>query len=161
MSYLSSKFDIVSVDNPLALASLAQVLPVAGGMTLDGNGTPVPGTIAPGAIVTMDGSGNAVLATTPDISAAQSLLVFVTVDGNVDFSGSYVQKLTVLHGGFTMMTDQYEAGAYTPGKDLTFNAGKVKLRTAATQQRFGFVGPAGLDSTNGVLQVIVPQGCGI
>lgn len=165
MSYLSSKFDIVSVDNPVALAALAQVLPVAGGMTLNSEGTPVPGTIPAGAIVTMDTSGNAVLATTGDVSsdvAANAMnrkLVFVTIDGNKDFSGSFVQKLTVLQGGFTMKTDQYDAGAYLPGKLVSFNSGKVKLADAdGSDQILGAVGPNGLDAVNGVLEVIVPQG---
>lgn len=160
MSILSSKFDIVSVDNPVALAALAQVLNVAGGMTLNGEGTPVAGVIPAGAIVTMNAvTGNAELATTADVVAARlnTKMVFVTIDGNKDFSGAFVQKLTVLHGGFTMLTDQYDAGAYVPGALVSFNAGKIKL-AAATDQFIGVVGPAGLDAVNGVLQVIVPQG---
>ena len=163
MSILNSKFDIVSVDNPVALAALAQVLTVPGGMTLNSEGTPIAGTIAPGAIVRMDATtGEAVLATTADVVAARlnAVMVFVAIDGNKDFSGSFVQKLTVLHGGFTMLTDQYDAGAYTPGKPVSFNAGKIKL-AAATDQFIGVVGPAGLDAVNGVLQVIVPQGGGL
>jgi hypothetical protein len=160
MSILNSKFDIVSVDNPVALAALAQVLVVPGGMTLNSEGTPVAGTIPAGAVVTMDTTtGEALLATTGDVVASRlnAKMVFVTIDGNKDFSGSFVQKLTVLHGGFTMLTDQYDAGAYTPGKLVSFNAGKIKL-AGATDQIIGAVGPAGLDAVNGVLQVIVPQG---
>lgn len=160
MSILNSKFDIVSVDNPVALAALAQVLTVPGGMTLNSEGTPIAGVIPAGAIVTMDvADGTAVLATTGDVAAARlnAQMVFVTIDGNKDFSGSFVQKLTVLQGGFTMLTDQYDAGAYAPGKPVSFNAGKIKL-AGATDQFIGVVGPAGLDAVNGVLQVIVPQG---
>jgi hypothetical protein len=160
MSILNSKFDIVSVDNPVALAALAQVLVVPGGMTLNSEGTPVAGTIPAGAIVRMDlVTGEAVLATTADVVANRlnAVMAFVTIDGNKDFSGAFVQKLTVLNGGFTMSTDQYDAGAYTPGKLVSFNAGKIKL-AGATDQIIGVVGPAGLDAVNGVLQVIVPQG---
>jgi hypothetical protein len=159
MSLMNSKFDIVSVDNPVALAALAQVLKVPGGMTLTSEGTPVAGVIPPGAIVTMNGSGEAVLATTTDVVAVRlsRQMVFVTIDGNKDFSGAFVQKLTVLHGGFTMLTDQYDAGAYAPGSLVSFNAGKIKL-AGATDQIIGAVGPAGLDAVNGVLEVIVPQG---
>ena len=168
MSILSSKFDIVSVDNPVAVAALAQVLAVPGGMALNSEGTPVPGTIPAGAIVTMDGSGQAVLATTGDVSEAtgsrlNAKMVFVAIDGNKDFSGSFVQKLTVLHGGFTMKTDQYDlaSGAQNvPGKLVTFKAGKVHA-AAATDQILGVVGPGSLDATNGVLEVIVPQGNGL
>ena len=158
MSILNSKFDIVSVDNPVALAALAQVLTVPGGMTLNSEGTPVAGVIPAGAIVTMDTDGTAILATTADVTTRlNAKMVFVAIDGNKDFSGAFVQKLTVLQGGFTMLTDQYDSFAYTPGMLVTFNAGKIK-EAGATSQFIGVVGPAGLDSVNGVLQVIVPQG---
>jgi hypothetical protein len=166
MSILNSKFDIVSVDNPVALAALAQVLAIPGGMTLNSEGTPVAGVIPAGAIVTMNGSGEAVLATTGDVAndgVAKKLnmqMVFVAIDGNKDFSGSFVQKLTVLNGGFTMKTDQYDAGGYQPGNLVTFNAGKIKLADAGGQQVIGVVGPSGLDAVNGILEVIVPQGIG-
>ena len=162
MSILTSKFDIVSVDNPVALAALAQVLSVPAGMTLDANGTPVAGTIPAGAIVRMDTDGTALLATTGDVAAARlnAKMVFVAIDGNMDFSGAFVQKLTVLQGGFTMATDQYDVGSgalNVPGSIVTFKAGKVHL-AGATDQFFGVVGPAGMDAVNGILQVIVPQG---
>lgn len=155
MSMLNSKFDIVSVDNPVALASLAQVLPVDSPPALGLNGTPQPGTIPPGAIVVMNSSGKAVLGT----AAADPQLVFVTVDGNMDFSGSFVQKLTCLHGGVTIKTDQFLAGAYQPGLAVSFSAGKIKLKVAG-EQIIGFVGPGGLNSVDGVLEVILPQGAG-
>lgn len=165
MSILSSKFDIVSVDNPLAVAALAQVLAVPGGMTLSSEGTPLPGSIPAGAIVTMDGSGQAVLATTGNVVASRlnAQMVFVAIDGNKDFSGSFVQKLTVLHGGFTMKTDQYDvaSGALNvPGTLVTFKSGKVHA-AGANDQLLGVVGPSGLDAVNSVLEVIVPQGNGI
>ena len=163
MSLLNSKFDIVSVDNPLALAALAQVLEVLNPPALGTNGTPVPGSIPPGSIVMMDSStGKAVLASTPDISqAVDRVLPFVTIDGNTDYSGSFVEKLTVLHGGFTMSTDQFTVAGFTPGAPVTFISGLVTLMSDRTkQQLFGFVGPAGYDAVNGVLQVIVPQGAG-
>jgi hypothetical protein len=166
MSLLNSKFDITSIDNPLAVAALAQVLKVTNGETFSSQGTPVAGVIPAGTIVTMDHTtGCAVVATTPNISSADKELAFVVIDGNMDFSGSFVQKLTVLHGGFTMETDQYVAGGYTPGLPVSFGvggAGKISLLTApTTEQLFGYVGPAGLDSVNGILQVVVPQGCGL
>jgi len=160
MSILNSKFDIVSVDNPVAVAALAQVLAVPGGMTLNSEGTPVAGTIPAGAIVVMDTTtGEALLGTTGDVVASRlnAQMAFVAIDGNQDFTGSFVQKLTVLNGGFTMNTDQFVAGPYTPGVLVSFSAGKVTV-AGATDQIIGAVGPAGLDAINGVLQVIVPQG---
>lgn len=168
MSLLNSKFDIVSVDNPMALAAIAQVLAVDSPPALGINGTPTPGTIPPGAIIEMNSAGKAVLASAVDVVAAPltAKMAFVTLDGNKDLSGAFVQKLTVLAGGFTMLTDQYVAGAFLPGLQVSYgttgggNAGKVILRTATTQPLLGVVGPAGLDTVNGVLQVIVPQGAG-
>lgn len=163
MSILNSKFDITSVDNPVALAALAQVLVVPGGMTLNSEGTPVAGVIPAGAVVVMDiADGTAILGTTADVVANRlnAKMAFITIDGNKDFSGSFVQKLTVLHGGFTMKTDQYTAGAFAPGKPVSFSAGKI-IVAGATDQIIGVVGPAGLDAVNGVLEVIVPQGGGL
>lgn len=167
MSLLNSKFDIVSVDNPMALAAIAQVLAVNNPPALGVNGTPVAGVIPPGAVIEMNSTGKAVLADAIDVVATPLLakMAFVTLDGNTDLSGAFVQKLTVLAGGFTMLTDQFVAGAYLPGKQVSYgaggNAGKVILRTAATQPLFGVVGPDGLDSVNGTLQVIVPQHAGL
>jgi hypothetical protein len=169
MSLLNSKFDIVSVDNPMALAAIAQVLKVNNPPAIGSNGTPQPGVIPPGAIIEMNSAGEAVLAAAVDIVAAPltAKLAFVTLDGNTDLSGSFVQKLTVLAGGFTMLTDQFVSGpAFLPGSQVSYGpagatAGKVVARTVATQPLLGVVGPAGLNSVTGVLQVIVPQGAGL
>jgi uncharacterized protein YaiE (UPF0345 family) len=163
MSLLNSKFDIVSVDNPVALAALAQVLPVNSppSPSVGTNGTPTAGVIPPGAMVVLNTSGKAVLATTLDLTMVDPQCVFVTIDGNTDFSGAFVQKLTCLHGGVTIKTDQYDAGAYLPGLAVTVNNGKIKLKSAATQQIVGFVGPNGLDAVEGVLEVMLVQGGGV
>lgn len=173
MSLLNSHFDIVSVDNPVALASLAQVLETSTAVTYLPNGTPKPGDIAPGAIVTMEttgaSAGKAKLATSESGAAPQ--LVFITVDGTQDFSGSFVRKLTVLHGGVTVETDQVTGavGAFTKGAALSFVSGKL-VPWSDGLQRIGFVGPKGAwtvkVSANAsedivVVQAILPQGCGI
>lgn len=168
MSLLNSKFDIVSVDNPVAVSALAQVLDVDATLlpspVFTTNGTPSLGTIAPGMIVTMNSSGKAVLGSTGDISAnphTTKKMPFVVVDGNSDYSGGFTQKLTCLQGGFTMQTDQWTSGApatdFAPGKFVSFNAGKI-IAATATNQFIGMVGPAGYDSVEGTVQVIVPQG---
>ena len=162
MSLLNSLFDVQSVDNPMALASLAMNLPISGGEVMDANGTPVAGSFPPGAVVTINTDGTALLASTPNISSAAPLLTFITVDGNKDFSGSFVGMITCLHGGITIYTDQYVAGSYVPGAAVTFISGQIApLTSASTQQRIGFVGPAGFDSVNNAVQIMLPQGCGI
>jgi hypothetical protein len=162
---INSKFDIVSVDNPVALAALAQILTVDDPPGLSSEGTPLAGEFPPGAIVEMNEDGKAVLATSPaNVTADMALkkLLFVTIDGNTGFSGAFAQRLTVLAGGFTMLTDQFETGTYVPGAPVAVDEGKiVAMESPSTVQVYGFVGPAGLDATNGVLQVIVPQGAGL
>ena len=165
MSLLNSKFDIQSVDNPLAVAALAQVLSVNNPPALGTNGTPQPGTIPPGAIVVMNNptDGTAILAATaPAYTANTPVLAFVTIDGNMDFSGSFVEKITVFAGGFTMVTDQWAStnGAFVPGAPVTFAAGKIVAMPSPATQLIGFVGPAGYDSVAGTVQIIVPQGAG-
>ena len=163
----------------MALAALAQVLNVdtstqTGSTLYSTNGTPVtPSAIAlaPGTVVNMNTVGNAVASTATDLSLGSGYtntpqMFFVTIDGNTDFSGRFVRKLTVLQGGFTMLTDQYSTangGSFTPGQPVTVLSGLLVPRVNGTVdfskfQIYGFVGPAGLDSVNGVLQVIVPQG---
>jgi hypothetical protein len=159
MSKLNSKFDITSVDNPMATAALAQVLDVAAAAALNSNGTPVAGAITAGKVVKMDAAGKAVLATTTNVTTGDLVPVFVTIDGNDDYSGSFVWKLTVLQGGFTMVTDQFDAGTYTPGVLVSFNAGNIKV-AATNDQVIGYVGPLGADATNGTVQIVVPQGLG-
>lgn len=171
MSLLNSAFDIVSVDNPVAVAALAVVLPVDSSIlpspVFSVNGTPnTAGTIPPGTIVTMNSSGNAVLATTAaDVTTAATRAtnlkpIFVVLDGNQDYSGAFVQKLTCLQGGFTMLTDQFNGviSTFTPGTWVTFSAGKISVIATQTNQILGVVGPAGFDSVANTVQVIIPQG---
>lgn len=177
MSLLNSKFDIVSVDNQMALAALAQVLSVDttghdGSDLFTANGTPAtPAGMAfpPGTVVSINpANGLAQLATAVDQSVFANVpqLFFVTIDGNTDYSGAFSQKLTVLQGGFTMQTDQYSTangGAFTPGAAVTVVGGKIVPRFAGTVdfsklQIYGFVSPNGLDAVNGVLELIIPQG---
>jgi hypothetical protein len=161
MSKLNSKFDIVTVDNPMAAAALAQVLDVSAASALNTNGTPVAGAIPAGSIVKMDAAGKAVLATTTNVTTGDLVPVFVTIDGNDDYSGSFVWKLTVLQGGFTMVTDLISGSisGFTPGVLVSFTAGLVKV-AATNDQVIGYVGPAGADTVNGTVQIVVPQGLG-
>jgi len=187
MSLFQSKFDIVSVDNPVALAALAQVLEVgnigpasnlytgSGSPNDFSGGTPLQGGVSmlPGTIVLIGPDGKAILGDAPILATYDDshvpVLPFVTIDGNTDYSGKFVRKITVFQGGFTMVTDQFsldtkgdgsEAGTFIPGHPVTFLGGKVIPRsgTSALRQIYGFVGPDGLNQAAGILQVIVPQG---
>lgn len=162
MTILNSKFDIVNREHPIAPSALVQVFDVKNPGTIDANGTMQPGVIEPGHIVAYDSTGKADLASSPDLSAAEPVLLWVAVDGDTDFSGRFVRRVTAMAGGITVKTDKYAAGTYTPGAPLKVVSGEFSPTTGAgdTAQRYGYVGPAGLDAVNGVLEVIIPQSGG-
>ena len=212
MSVFASKFDVQSVETPLAVAAVAQVLDVAvgavsglytgaGSVNDFSGGTPLTGavSISPGTIVSMNSSGQAAPANAPVLwvtatgnsevansfvrkasgagTLALKVLPFVVIDGNTDFSGKFSRRVTALHGGMTILTDQYTLdtnyglggasnganGDFAPGLPVSFLGGKIvpAVLGAALRQIIGFVGPAGLDTVNGVLQVVIPQGSGL
>lgn len=133
--------------------------------SLPASGTPIAGPIPQGAIVVMNTSGEAILADNDDASTDFPTMMFVAIDGDQDFDGCFVHTVTCIHGGFEFKTDQYVAGAYSPMDKLTCGDSgggtdeSGMFRAAAKgEQIYGFVGANGLDSTNGVLYVIIPQG---
>jgi hypothetical protein len=163
MTQLSSKFDIISHDpHPAALASQMVVLEVKNAPAPAPSGTPTPGTILPGTIVIMDpADGKAIVADNADAKTNAPCMFFVAIDGDVDYDGAFVHKLTAMAGGGELEVENYVAAVYQPGDMLTCgngaDAGKWRA-AAAGEQIYGVVGPNGLDSVNNVLDVIVPQG---
>jgi hypothetical protein len=112
-------------------------------------------------VVVMNSNGEAIIADNDDAETDAPSLLFVAFDGDVDNDGALVHKLTCCQGGCRLKDDQYVAAGYTPGDVLTCGnaADEGKFRAAAAgEQIYGVVGPDGLDSTNGVLDVIIPQG---
>lgn len=167
MTLLNSKFDIVTNDpHPNARAGLMLVLDVAGAAGSpygagSVGGTPIPGTIGPGTIVVMDANGEAVPADNDNALTDAPSLLFIVVDGNIDYDGSFTNKLTCIHGGLEVVTEAFAADTYAPGDKLTCsNAGDAgKLRKAASgEQIYGIVGPAGLNTVDNTLNVFIPQG---
>lgn len=164
MTQLSSKFDIISHDpHPAALASQMVVLAVAGAPGPAPSGTPTPGAITAGTIVVMNASGEAIPADNDNASTDAPCMMFVAIDGNVDYDGAFVHKITCMAGGGELEVENYVAAAYVPGEMLTCgHAGGSSIgqwrHAAAGEQIYGVVGPQGLDAINNVLDVIVPQG---
>lgn len=177
MTTLSSKFNFYGHDpHAAAPGSLTTVLPVQGAVGpytgAGGSGTPVAGTIFRGAIVNMDpSSGEAVIADY-DITSViyggatkAKTMFFVTPDGDVDFDGAYVHKITCIQGGFELVTDQFTTdpgmvpGApLRPGGTIGGDAGMFVLADPSTDQVYGYVGKDGINTTTGLLHVIIPQG---
>lgn len=124
-------------------------------------GTPQLGTIAAGYGVEMNAQGNAILATSPDLSAALPKLFMVVAFGNDDNNHAFADgKLVAVHGGVRFETNKIQSGAFTKGGALVLVSG---VWTRATQgnsrQVAGWVGPRGKINDT-VLDVVMPQGMG-
>jgi hypothetical protein len=165
MSILTSNFDIITHDPPEnAKAGLAMVLSVYGAPAPGAGGTPTAGSIPAGSIIVMNGNGLAILADNDDATTHAPKLFFVTIDGDQDYDGSFVHKITCVQGGIEILTPQYLTASYSPGAMLTCGQASAtacvgKFRAAATgEQIYGVVGPLGLNATKLVLDVIIPQG---
>lgn len=170
MSLLNSQFDVISRDpHKNALAGLMVVLEVEGAQgpyyTLPAGGTPVPGVIPAGAIVVMNTSGKAVLADNDAALTNAPQMFFITVDGDMDYDGAFVHRLTCIQGGgeFLLDTGNFVAAVYTPGDLLTCGdtatTSTGMFRAAASgEQIYGMVGPDGYDSVKGTLSIVIPQG---
>ena len=162
MSILTNKFDIITNDpHSNALASLVVVLDVASAPAPSIYGTPTAGTIAAGTIVVMNTSGLAIPADNGAATTNAPCLMFIAADGDVDLDGAFVHKITCIQGGCEIMTPLYATAGYSPGATLTCGdtADIGKFRAAGTgEQIYGVVGPAGLDTVNLLLNVIIPQG---
>lgn len=165
MSILTSNFDIITHDPPEnAKAGLAMVLSVYGAPAPGAGGTPTAGSIPAGSIIVMNGNGLAILADNDDATTHAPKLFFVTIDGDQDYDGSFVHKITCVQGGIEILTPQYLTASYAPSAMLTCGQASAtacvgKFRAATTgEQIYGVVGPLGLNATKLVLDVIIPQG---
>lgn len=175
MSILTDKFQMVTKDplpgayggiwdvlvpEEMAAASLAG----SGPGVPDSAGTVAAGTIAPGSLLMMTSTGTLELAESPDISAAMPVMIWVAMEGDVDFSSSYAGQVTVVHGGMRIETTLFVAGStYTPGVPLIAasgaDAGSLDVKAAFGDhiQIVGYVGPNGVNA-DGVLDAYIVQG---
>ena len=92
-------------------------------------GQTVPGTfdsISLGMVVKVGTDGAVVAATTPNRSTTDAVDVWVVVEGNDDFSGTFLEKAVCLRSNAEFKLDpaNINPGVYTPGVKLTFSAGK-------------------------------------
>jgi hypothetical protein len=126
----------------------------------DDNGTIVAGTIEPGHVVAQASSGAVQLATSPDLSSANAIMMFVVFSGDDDFSGASSGTVNCFHGGARFDTEKFDsAQSYTPGAALIVSAGVLTPKVVGDHaQILGFVGPRGV--LNGVLDVFMPQSTG-
>lgn len=125
----------------------------------DSNGTPVAGTIVAGHIVTQDASGNVALATSPDLSAALSIMMWVVVSGNNDWGGIASKRVNCAHGGLRMKTEKFDtAQSYPVGAPLIALNGILTPKVLNdNKQIVGYVASTYV-AADGVLDVFAVQG---
>jgi hypothetical protein len=170
MSILTNKFQVRSHDcHPNAQAALMVVFAIEGHVgpyaSLPASGTPPLGVIFPGAIVVMNANGNIELGDNDDPLTHVPSLLYTAVDGDQDYDGAFVGKVTCLQGGMELELDtgNYVAASYAKGEKLTVGhaggSSKGQFRAAAsTEQIYAVVGARGLDAATDILHVIVPAG---
>jgi len=169
MTDLNSLFDIVTRDpHPNALAGLMVILDVKNPPAVGAGGTPTPGTIERGHVLMMDpADGRAILGDSTGHIATDPQFYVYCVDGDTDYDGALMHRVTCIEGGMQLKTDKYDttiaAVNYHPGASLTVgtaggsNDGLLIPLTGATEPILGWVGPDGIHS-DGTLDVLVPQG---
>jgi hypothetical protein len=173
MTILNQKFDIVSRDpHPNAQAGLMVILDVAGalgpyGVGAPGTGTPVPGSIVVGSIVVMNTSGQAVLADNANALTNAPQMFYTTVDGDQDYDGAFVHRITCIQGGMEIVTELFVPDSYLPGNMLTCGdssglptvdySGYFRKATSG-EQIYGMVGSDGYNAVEATLHIIIPQG---
>jgi hypothetical protein len=136
MALLNSKFDTRrGYPNGSALAE-----PFA----IKKTGSPLaPVSLPQGTLVTQELQNSATVmdaATSPDLSSADPIDVWLVVEGNDDYSGEYVEKIMACKclSGLIWETNDFAAGSYTPGTPVSFSAGQVKVK-ATNEQIIGHV----------------------
>lgn len=124
---LNSKFDILHGYPKEGAIDKTFPIHVSGGGVYD--------AIALGMVVYVGTDGAVTPATTPNRAAANGLATWVVIEGNSDFSGTFLQKATCLRANATFRLDpaNLEAGVYAVGTKLSFNAGKWKVAAAGDQ----------------------------
>ncbi|MAG64359.1 MAG: hypothetical protein CMK74_00565 [Pseudomonadales bacterium] len=89
---------------------------------------------------------------TPDTSQADNKDVWLVVEGNDDYSGTYVQKVAALRigSGLVWKTSDYAAGTYAIGTAISWSSGQVKVK-GSNEQIIGYV--IEVDSTNSTVTI--------
>lgn len=126
---------------------------VGGAGQPDANWVYTAGTIRPGQGVQMTSAAVWELGTSPDVSAALPKALFFVHEGDKDFTGRYVGRLTALRGLARFKTSAISGSSFSPGDALYMSSGNFVLKVNGDHRQIvGWVGPDGL--RNGLLDVM-------
>lgn len=94
-----------------------------------------PDALPAGTVVTIQSDGSMAAATTPNLSTTDPLPVWVVVEGNDDFSGTFLEKVVCLRMNAELKLDpaNFSAGSYNPGTLLSFSGGKFEVAATNNQ----------------------------
>lgn len=111
------------------------------------------GTIRPGQGIQLTTGGQWELGTSPTVNSALPKALFFVHEGDKDFTGRYMGKLTALRGLARFKTSAISGSTFSPGDALYMSSGNFVLKVQGdNRQLVGWVGPEGL--RNGLLDVM-------
>jgi len=118
------------------------------------DGAAAPLKVRQGTFVTLNAAGAATPVTILLVGAA--FPVWCVIEGNDpsdSYSGDYLNKVVAIKGSYEVLlsSSMFVAGAYTPGSQVSFLAGKVKLADGSNVGVSGYV--TAYDSAAGELRV--------
>lgn len=95
----------------------------------------VPDSIPLGSLVAVQSDGSVALATTVNVATTNGTAVWIVVEGNDDFSGTFLQKVNCIRGNAMVRLDpaNFAAGSYPPGTQVSFASGLAKVAAANDQ----------------------------
>jgi hypothetical protein len=126
MAILNKKFDVLR--GWPREGAIDEVFPVH----LSG-GSPV--SLPVGTVVVQQSDGTVDVATTGNLSSADPQVVWLVVEGNDDYSATFVGKVNCIKGNAEVRLDpsNFNAGSYAVNTKLTFSAGKFQPATTNNQ----------------------------
>lgn len=153
--------------------NLNQLFDVVRGFNPEGSGPSIPesfvpkatlsnsvAALVPGHVVYIYSDGTVDVATTPNMSSASPVGVWMVVMAN-DFDNTFTGKVVCVRGNVMVKTDVIDTSALVVGSLVSFSAGKLIL-AASTNQVVGEVvednRTAGL--ADGTITVMFTGGCG-
>lgn len=123
---LNSKFDILKGFPKEGAIDMTFPIHQSGG---------VYDSIVLGMVVKLGTDGAVTPATTVNRSTTEGTSTWVVIEGNSDFSGTFLEKAVCLRSNAVLRLDpsNLNAGSYTIGTKLTFSAGKWQPATTNDQ----------------------------